>query len=137
MMLSYKGIVVDNKLDKIRKDLLAKDHSLLIRDWMDQVDDLKASALFDCFSKMPKPVCHHVHLTACASVEYLLYLTYSEKVYYSNKENMFYVSRKGCNKPGYVKVNSLRQYWHKSDDFDKFLTDKILLKPGPEDKEDH
>lgn len=59
---------------------------------------------------MPKPAIHHTHLTATADVKFLVELTYNDYVYYSEKENMFYASQKGCNLPSYIKVNTLRQY---------------------------
>ena len=84
---------------------------------------------------MPKPAIHHAHLTACASVDFLVSLTYYDYVFYSEKENLFYVSKDGCSKEGYIEVNKLRQYWQDAKKFDKYLTDKILLKV-PEN-EDH
>jgi hypothetical protein len=64
-------------------------------------------------------------------------LTQFDECYYSNKENMFFVSAKGCNKPSYVKVSSLRQYWKDADSFDNWLIEKIMLKPDPNHREDH
>ena len=86
---------------------------------------------------MPKPALHHAHLTACASLDYLIELTYKDCVYYSQIANEFHVSAKGCDKPGYVKVNTLRQYWKNPAEFDNFLKGKMRLKPGPEDREDN
>jgi hypothetical protein len=83
---------------------------------------------------MPKPAVHHTHLTACADVNLLLELTYEEYVFYSEKEDLFYVNRKGCKLPGYLKVNTLRQYAQDASVFDDGLREKILLKPVvPED----
>ena len=64
---------------------------------------------------MPKPAIHHTHLTACADKNLLLKLTYYDYVYYSEKENIFWVGR---NTPpqGYQKVNSLRQQNPKLDE---------------------
>ena len=86
---------------------------------------------------MPKPAVHHVHLTACASLDYLVDLTYKNCVYYSQRENDFHVSEKGCNKEGYIKVNTLRQYWKNAAEFDKFIRDKMALRPPDNMKEDH
>ena len=47
------------------------------------------------------------------------------------------MSKKGCTKPGYIKVNALRQYWTKAADFDNFLRSKIALKPDKSIREDH
>lgn len=57
---------------------------------------------------MPKPAVHHTHITACADAEFLVKLTYSNSVYYSEKEDLFYTNKYGCSKPGYLKVNTLR-----------------------------
>lgn len=59
---------------------------------------------------MPKPAVHHTHLTACADVDTLIELTYNDFVFYSEKENLFFVNKNGCDKDGYMKVNTLRQY---------------------------
>ena len=67
---------------------------------------------------MPKPAVHHAHLTACASEDFLLSLTYKDCVYYSQRANEFFVSAKGCTKEGYIKVNTLRQYWKNAQEFD-------------------
>jgi hypothetical protein len=83
---------------------------------------------------MPKPAVHHTHLTACADVNFLVELTYEEYVFYSEKEDLFYTNKNGCNKPGYLKVNTLRQYAQDARVFDNELRAKILLKPTvPED----
>jgi len=83
---------------------------------------------------MPKPAIHHTHLTATADVKFLVELTYNDFVYYSEKENMFYSSMKGCNKASYIKVNTLRQYAKNSYEFDTSLEEKMLLRPKcPED----
>ena len=53
---------------------------------------------------MPKPVVHHLHLTAAAPLDYLVELTYYDFVYYNSKENLFKVSKKGVKAEGYIKV---------------------------------
>ena len=57
---------------------------------------------------MPKPAIHHTHVTATADLDFLIKLTYNDYVFYSDKEENFIVSKKGCNQPGYMKVNTLR-----------------------------
>jgi len=94
--------------------MISEDHALIIGPYYEKLDQLLKSPLYECFKIMPKPVVHHVHLTACASLEYLLNLTYRECVFYSQRDNKFYVSAKGCDKEGYIKVNTLRQYWKAS-----------------------
>lgn len=81
--LSYKGVVVDHKLDQLRNKMIADDHNLLIGEYYDKLESLVNSPLYDCFKIMPKPVVHHAHLTACGSLDYLLSLTYKDCVYYS------------------------------------------------------
>lgn len=44
---------------------------------------------------------------------------------------MFFVSKKGCQTPGYIRVNELRQYWENSDKFDEYIKNQILLHDVP------
>lgn len=88
--------------------MLSKDHALCIGEYYDKLDSYVDSQLYQCFKILPKPAVHHAHLTASATVDYLLELTYKDFVYYSQKNNDFHVSKQGCNKEGYIKVNSLR-----------------------------
>ena len=117
--------------------MISKDHSLVIGPFYDKLQTLVNSPLYECFKIMPKPALHHVHLTACASLDYLVDLTYKDCVYYSQRENSFHVSEKGCNMEGYIKVNTLRQYWKNAAEFDKFLRGKMALRPPSNIKEDH
>ena len=94
------------------------------------------SPLFECLKLMPKPAVHHAHLTACASIDMLLDLTYKNCVYYSKKNNDFHVSSKGCTKEGYIQVNTLRQYWKDAADFDNWMRGKMALKPTAASRED-
>jgi len=80
---SYKEMVVGKKLHKLRTAMIAADHTLLIGKYYDKLRSLVESPLYDCFMKMPKPAIHHVHLTACASLDFLIQLTYRNNVYYS------------------------------------------------------
>jgi hypothetical protein len=84
---------------------------------------------------MPKPVIHHLHLTAAAPVDYLICkLTYYDYVYYNDKTKLFKVSKKGINEEGYLKVTELRKHWESSDSFDQYLKDLIIL--GKEEVKD-
>jgi hypothetical protein len=78
---------------------------------------------------MPKPVIHHIHLTAASSPEWLVSnLCYYDYVYYNMKDNKFVVSPKEpCTKAGYVPVNQLRQFWASSTAFDEDLVRRIRL----------
>ena len=130
-------MVVSKKLDTLRQKMIENDHSLLIGEYYDKLDSLINSPLYDVFKMLPKPALHHVHLTACASLDFLLSLTYKEYVYYSQRENQFHVSQKGCTKEGYIKVNTLRQYWKDAGAFDNWLKEKMRLKPPADWREDN
>lgn len=132
--LSYKEMVVERKLNILRREMLESDPVLITASHYEKLDKLQNSALYDCLKMMPKPAIHHTHLTATADVKFLVELTYNDFVYYSEKENMFYSSLKGCEKPSYIKVNTLRQYAKSAVEFDKSLEEKMLLRPScPED----
>ena len=135
--LSYKGAIVDQKLNQLREQMITKDHSLVIGEYYDKLDSLTQSQLYKCLQMMPKPAVHHVHLTACASLDFLIHLTYKDCVYYSQKANEFAVSAKGCSKEGFIKVNTLRQYWKDPEEFDNYLKGKMQLKPPASAREDH
>ena len=81
------------------------------------------SPLFECLKLMPKPAVHHAHFTACASIDMLVSLTYKNEVYYSQKNNDFFISktRTPNEDEGYIKVNTLRQYWKEASKFDDYL----------------
>lgn len=77
---------------------------------------------------MPKPAVHHIHLTAACSIDFVVdKLTYYDFVYYNQKEEKFIVNRNGCDKPGYIQTNKLRQYWKSSTEFDNHLKSVITL----------
>ena len=121
IQLSYKEAVVDQKLDKLRQAMKKNDRALVIGDYKIMQKKLEKSEIFDCLYRMPKPAVHHAHLSACAKLDFLVELTYKSCVYYSQRANEFHVSAKGCNKPGFIKVNTLRKYWKNSTEFDNFL----------------
>ena len=113
--------------------MIAADHSLVIGDYYDKLPSLINSPLYDVFMQLPKPAVHHAHLTACANVDFLVSLTYKDFVVYSQKENEFDISseEKPCTREGFIKVNTLRQYWKNPAEFDQYLKDKIALQaPG-------
>jgi hypothetical protein len=51
---------------------------------------------------MPKPVIHHLHLTAAAPIDFLVKLTYYDHVYFNDRLNIFKVSKKGIHEEGYL-----------------------------------
>ena len=121
----------------MREHMLEADHSLLVGEYYDKLKTLVNSPLYECFKRMPKPAIHHAHLTACADLDFLVSLTYKDEVYYSQRANEFHVSAKGCDKEGFIKVNTLRQYWKDAGEFDTFIRDKMRLKPDNSVREDH
>jgi hypothetical protein len=76
---------------------------------------------------MPKPVVHHVHLTAASPIDFLIKLTYYDYVYFNERANLFKVSKKGITESGYQKTTTLRKYWSKAEEFDNYLKNLILL----------
>ena len=136
--LSDKEIAAEKKLFKLREEMLTEDPSCATGFYYDKLDALKSSKLYDCLNHMPKTAVHHIHLTAAAPISFLVEkLCYYDFVYFNQKDQMFKVSKKGCDLPGYVKVNELRQYWESSTAFDKYLSDSILLFEGTETQEHH
>ena len=132
--LYYKEQVVSKKLDKLRAEMFAQDPTIITGNYYDKLEALLKSPLYECLKVMPKPAIHHTHLTACADVNFLVELTYNNHVFYSEKENLFFTSKNGCDLPGYLKVNTLRQYAQDAVAFDNQLKDNILLRPTcPED----
>lgn len=136
--LSVKAIAAEKKLFKLRDEMLQNDPSICTGFYYDKLAALKSSKLYDCLNIMPKTAVHHIHLTAAASIDFLVHkLCYYDFVYFNQKNQMFKVSKKGCDLPGYVKVNELRQYWESSTAFDKYLCDSILLYEGTRTQEHH
>ena len=137
VILTRKGQVAASKLERLRDKMFEQNKSLGIGNYYKWRETLLKSPLFDCLSQMPKPVVHHAHVTACATLKLLVMLTYYDFVFYSEKENKFFASKKGCDLEGYVKVNSLRQYAKSAVEFDEELMEKMKLNPPTDVIEDH
>jgi len=90
--------------------MIEQDPTIITGSYFDKLQTLLDSPLYECLKTMPKPAIHHTHLTACADVNFLVELTYYEYVFYSEKDDVFYTNKNGCSLPGYLKVNTLRQY---------------------------
>ena len=119
IVLSEKEIAAEKKLTKMREDLLLEDATICTGSYYDKLPKLMSSSVYECLNIMPKPVVHHIHLTAACPISFLVEkLCYYDFVYYNQKEQLFKTSKKGCDLPGYVKVNDLRKYWARSADFD-------------------
>lgn len=120
--LDNKEKKAQNKLIALRKQMLEEDDTIATGFYYDKLDKLLGSKLYECLKMMPKPAVHHIHLTASCSIQFLIdKLCMYDHVYYSEKEQNFKVSKKGCDLPGYVQVNTLRQYWDSSTSFDEHL----------------
>lgn len=136
--LSYEEIMAEKKLSKLRETMLEKDPTLLTHQFQSKIKTLLESPLYKCLYLMPKPAIHHLHMTATVSTSFLLELTYDNRVYFSEKENLFKVSGDpNFQKEGYVRVNTLRHYWKDAAAFDHMLVEKMSLRPHATHREDH
>jgi hypothetical protein len=63
--------------------MLSDDPSLLTCDFNKKIEMILKSPLYECLYKMPKPAIHHLHMTGAVSIQFLLDLTYDDRVYYS------------------------------------------------------
>lgn len=127
--LNERELKAQKKLFKLRSDMLEKDPVIHTGPYEEKRPLLMASDIYAILDVMPKPVIHHIHLTAASTAEYLVdKLCYYDYVYYNMKANRFIVSPKEpCTTPGYVAVNRLRQYWASSTAFDEDLVRRIKL----------
>ena len=67
--------------------MFEEDSTLVTGFYYDKLENLKKSPLYECLDLMPKPVVHHIHLTAACPVNYLVKkLCYYDFVYYSMKD---------------------------------------------------
>lgn len=76
---------------------------------------------------MPKPAIHHVHIEAAASAEFLLDLTYDNRVFYSVHDDCFKVFPTGKPPSGYKAVFEMRQTSSNVTEFDRWIKDKIVV----------
>jgi len=100
--------MAEKKLFKIRKQMIEEDDTLVTGAYYDKKDKLINSPLYDVLNTMPKTVVHHIHLTAAASISFLVdKLCYYDFVYFSKKDKNFKVNNGPDFKApeGYVKVN--------------------------------
>mmetsp|Transcript_18524 Transcript_18524/g.31705 ORF Transcript_18524/g.31705 Transcript_18524/m.31705 type:complete len:234 (+) Transcript_18524:143-844(+) len=136
--LNKRELIAEKKLSALRDKLYKEDSQVITGYYYDKLKKLHDSEIFDCLNKMPKPGLHHIHLTASCPVDFLVdKLCYYDFVYFSEKDQMFKISKKGCDLEGYVKVNDLRKYWSSSTEFDQYLKDSIVLKDGVATQEHH
>ncbi len=83
--LDRKEIAAQDKLFRIRDQMLEEDASLVTGLYYDKLEKLKASPLYEALFQMPKPAVHHCHVTAAAPVDFLIDLTYRDYVYYNDR----------------------------------------------------
>lgn len=127
--------VVEHKLTKLKHEAFEKDPECITGEFYDKKDFLEASRAFEALKEMPKPVIHHLHLTAAVPMRYMVKLTYRDYVYYNQKENLLKVTKNDLKEEGFVKCNQLRQYWSSPQEFDDYLEQQMLL--GPKQIESH
>ena len=88
---------------------------------------------------MPKGAIHHIHTTAANPIDAYLGLTYDDRVYFSEREELFKVYPKHENvQDGFLQCTQLRAFHPSPEEFDAVISKQILL--GPEeadDKESH
>jgi len=138
IILQKKAITAEKKLFKLREKMFMADDTIATGFYYDKLKSLQDSPLYECLNLMPKPAVHHIHLTAACNIDFLVQkLCYYDFVYFNQKQQMFKVSKKGCDLPGFVRVNNLRKYWENSTKFDKYLYDSILLQEGVKSQEHH
>jgi hypothetical protein len=138
--LSKRELIAERKLSELRDKLYSEDSTIVTGYYYDKVDKIHNSEVFDCLNKMPKPVLHHIHLTASSPVDFLVSeLCYDDFVYFNEREQMFKVdaTKQGLNLEGYKSVTELRRYWSSSTEFDEYLKRSILLIQGVDTQEHH
>ena len=66
--------------------MLETDNVCMTGDFYSKLDFMMKSPLYDVLDQMPKPVVHHIHLTAACSVDYMVNkILYYDFVYYNEK----------------------------------------------------
>lgn len=67
--------------------MLEEDDCIVTGSYYDKLQKLLKSPLYDCLNVMPKPVIHHIHLTAACPVDFLVEkICYFDFVYFNQKE---------------------------------------------------
>jgi len=129
IILQQNAYKAEKKLNKLRREMFEEDDTIVTGSYYDKLEKLKNSPLYDCLNHMPKPVVHHIHLTAACPLEFLVKkICYYNHVYFNEKEQNFKVSKNGIKDEGYIQVNKLRQHWKNANDFDNHLKNTMLLK---------
>jgi len=99
-----------------------------IHNFWENKSAMENSRLFAALNTMPKGAIHHIHTTAANPIDAYLKLTYDDRVYYSMREALFKVYPKHEGVPdGYVKRVTMREFSPTVEQFDKDISNMILL----------
>ena len=84
MHVAPREAVAEKKLIRLRDEMLRKDNTIHTGFIYDKQKALMSSDLYSCFYNMPKPVIHHIHLTASCPIDFLVEkLLYYDFVYFN------------------------------------------------------
>lgn len=75
---------------------------MITGNFYDKCEIVKNSKIYEALNMMPKPAVHHFHLTAGATLDFLIKLTYYDHVYYNDRTLLFKVSKKGIKEHGFI-----------------------------------
>jgi len=98
MVLVEKALKAEKKLSMLRKQMFDEDDTIVTGAYYSKLEKLMKSPLYDCLNMMPKPVVHHIHLTAACPLDFLVSkILYYDFVYFNQKEQNFKVTKKEFN----------------------------------------
>jgi hypothetical protein len=81
---------------------------------------METSKLFKMLNQMPKGAIHHIHTTAANPIDAYLKLTYDDRTYYNQREDLFKVYPKHKDvKEGYIQTTVLRSFAASDKEFDE------------------
>lgn len=99
----------EKKLINLKNEMMKKDPAINTGFYHEKMPVLMQSPLYECLNIMPKPANLNIHFNACCPIDFMVKkFTYYNYVYFSQRDKKFIVSKKGCDKHGYVKTNQLR-----------------------------
>lgn len=128
--LSEKEKIVEEKLFKLREEIIRGDHSPLLLNFFEGKKIIENSQLHKEIMKMPKGGHLHVHIEASVDMDTFMSFTKEDYVYYNMEENILKTAPHGISAPGYESCNSLRKNWEYEGTFDDYLLKKLLLNPN-------
>ena len=90
--LSDEEKQADIKLTAMRLKISNEDcDDKTIHNFFQNKKTMETSELFKALNAMPKGAIHHIHTTAANPIDAYLKLTYDERTYFSQRENLFKV----------------------------------------------